>query len=156
MEEKKEASTGEWKRTPPMLVNEITRLFQGKMRGFDADGVMTQDSARLIMRELEHSDGCSQLDLVHKTHLKAPTVSVTLKRMEAEHLIRRETDISDMRVVRVYLLEKGREHNLRLHKRLHEIDATLMQGFTEEETEALLGYLYRMRNNILESNDTDL
>ena len=36
--------------TPPMLVNEIARLFHGKMRAFEADGTMTQESARQIMR----------------------------------------------------------------------------------------------------------
>ena len=135
--------------TPPMLVNEIARLFHGRMRTYDLDGVMSQDSARQIMRELSHKDGCSQLDLVRKTHLKAPTVSVTLKRMEEEELVRRETDINDLRVTRVYLSKKGREHNRRAHERLHDIDAELMQGFSEEETEQLLHFLERMRDNIL-------
>ena len=135
--------------TPPMLVNEIARLFHAKMRTYDLDGVMSQDSARLIMRVLAHADGCSQLELVRKTHLKAPTVSVTLRRMEDEGLVRREQDAADMRVVRVYLSEGGRAHNRQVHERLHCVDATLMQGFTEEETDCLLQYLERMRDNIL-------
>lgn len=135
--------------TPPMLVNEIARLFHAKMRTYDLDGVLSQDSARLIMRALSRCDGCSQLDLVRKTHLKAPTVSVTLKRMEEEDLVRREQDAKDMRVVRVYLSQKGLEHNLWVHERLKETDNTLMQGFSEEESALLLQFLERMRDNIL-------
>ncbi|MBE6554420.1 MAG: MarR family transcriptional regulator [Ruminococcaceae bacterium] len=135
--------------TPPMLVNEIARLFHCRMRSFDHEGVMLQDSARLIMRELSHSDGCSQLELVHATHLKPPTVSVTLKSMEAEGLVRRESDAMDMRVTRVFLSEKGREHNRRVHERLHTLDEELMRDFSEEETRLLLDLLKRMRNNIL-------
>ena len=135
--------------TPPMLVNEIARLFHAKMRTYDLDGVMSQDSARLIMRVLALEDGCSQLDLVRKTHLKAPTVSVTLRRMEDEGLVRREQDTADLRVVRVYLSEGARAHNRQVSEHLHSVDATLMQGFTEEETACLLQYLERMRDNIL-------
>ncbi len=139
----------ECKRTPPMLINEISRLFHGRMRGFDVDGIMMQDSARLIMRELRHCDGCSQLDLVHKTHLKPPTVSVTLKRMEAEGLVYRVENPSDLRAMQVFLTERGKEHNQRVLQRLHEMDQMLMQGFSAEELAQLEGYLGRMKDNIL-------
>ena len=143
--------------TPPMLVNEIARLFHGRMRTFDLDGVMSQDSARQIMRQLNRADGCSQLDLVRLTHLKAPTVGVTLRRMEEEGLVTRRPDDLDLRVTRVYLSEKGRAHNRLVHERIKGIDAELMQGFSEEESEQLLHFLERMRDNILPAymkNDT--
>lgn len=135
--------------TPPMLVNEIARLFHGRMRTYDLEGIMTQDSARQIMRRLACSDGCSQLELVRKTHLKAPTVSVTLRRLEEEGMVVRRTDEMDMRVMRVYLSEKGRAHNRAVWERLCNLDAELMRGFSEEETAALLQFLERMRDNIL-------
>ncbi len=135
--------------TPPMIVNEIARLFHAKMRTYDLDGVMSQESARLIMRVLSHKDGCSQLDLVRQTHLKPPTVSVTLRRLEEEGLVRREQDATDLRVVRVYLSEDGWAHDRRVHEHLKALDTALMQGFSEEETACLLQYLERMRDNIL-------
>ena len=135
--------------TPPMLVNEIARLFHNRMRTYDIDGVLSQDSARQIMRDLAHEDGCSQLDLVKKTHLKPPTVSVTLKKMEEEELVVRRADPMDLRVARVFLSEKGRRHNEQVHQRLHDLDSELMQGFSKEETLQLLSYLERMRDNIL-------
>ena len=137
------------KPTPPMLINEISRLFHGRMRTFDTDGVMSQESARQIVRILSHGGGCSQLDLVHKTHLKPSTVSVCLKRLEGLGLVRRETDAEDMRIVRVYLSETGIAYDERIRQRLRAMDAELMRGFSEEESAALLQYLERVRNNIL-------
>ena len=138
--------------TPPMLVNEIARLFGARMRMHDLEGVVSQDSARLIMRALIHTDGCSQLELVRQTHLKPPTVSVTLRRMEEEGLVERRQNLMDMRAVCVYLTEKGKAHNQEIRTRLDEIDNELMRGFTEEETEVLRQMLERMRDNILPSD----
>ncbi len=135
--------------TPPMLVNEIARLFHARMRRYDIEGVMKQDSARLLMRALAREDGVNQLHLTSVTHLKAPTVSVTLSRMEKEGLVRRVQDPIDMRMTRVYLTEEGKEHNERVLERLHRLDAELMQDFTEAESTLLLSYLERMRDSIL-------
>ncbi len=135
--------------TPPMLVNEIARLFHARMRRYDLEGVMKQDSARLLMRALAREDGVNQLHLTSATHLKAPTVSVTLSRMEKEGLVRRVQDPIDMRMTRVYLTEEGKEHNERVLERLHRLDAELMQDFTEAERTLLLSYLERMRDSIL-------
>ncbi len=135
--------------TPPMLINEISRLFRAKMSLYEPAGATRQDSVRQIMRQLAFHDGCSQLELVNRTHLKAPTVSVALRRMEEEGLVERKTDEIDLRVVRVYLSEKGRAHNQLIRERLHAVDDALMQGFSQEETEVLLQFLERMRDNIL-------
>ncbi len=135
--------------TPPMLINEISRLFHMKMKGCELNGVMAQDSARLMMRALEHGDGVSQLFLTEVTHLKPPTVSVTLRKMEEEGLVKREQDQTDQRMTRVYLTAEGKEHNRRVWERVQELEATLLTGFSAEEQEQMRKLLERMRDNIL-------
>ena len=135
--------------TPPMLVNQIARLFHARMREYDFGGVMSQESAQQIMRVLSRADGCSQLELVQKTHLKAPTVSVALKKMEEEGLVLRRQDEMDLRISRVFLTEKGCAHIRAIRERLARLDAELMPGFDEEESALLLHFLERMRDNIL-------
>ena len=137
------------KPTPPMLINEIARLFHNRMRSYDSEGPALRDGERLVLHVLEHFDGCNQLELVRRTHLKPPTISVTLKSLEAQGFVYRECDEKDLRVTRVYLSEQGRAHNSRIMERLLTIDGELMQGFTEEEKMQLSQYLERMRNNIL-------
>ena len=135
--------------TPPMLVGEISRLFRARMRRYDMEGVMSQDSARLLMRELAREDGVSQLHLTTLTHLKAPTVSVTLRRMESEGLVRREQDKMDLRMTRVYLTEQGRAHTRMVQERVQALDAQMTEGFSDAEKELLSSLLKRMRDNIL-------
>ena len=137
------------KPTPPMLINQVSRLFHTRMRTGETEPLMSQDSTRLLLRELRHADGCSQLDLVNKTHLKPPTVSVTLKKLEEAGMVTRVRDEIDQRMTRVFLSEKGIEHQKKVLARLQGIDQTLMRGFSEEETEMLLQFLERMRDNIL-------
>lgn len=135
--------------TPPMLVNEIARLFHSRMRSYDIEGITLRDSERLTLHVLEHFNGCNQLELVRRTHLKPPTISVTLKSLEAKGFVYRTTDEGDMRVTHVYLSEQGREYNRRIMERLFAIDSEMMQGFSEEESAQLEKFLERMRNNIL-------
>ena len=135
--------------TPPMLINEIARLFHARMKEYDLVGVMSQDSARLIMRALAREDGVSQFHLTTVTHLKPPTVSVVLKKMEAEGLVYREQDKLDMRMTRVYLTEHGQTHNRKVFERLQRLDSELMRGFTPQECDQLRKLLGRMRDNIL-------
>ncbi len=145
--------------TPPMLVGEISRLFRARMRGYDLEGVMSQDSARLIMRALAREDGVSQLSLCAATHLKAPTVSVTLGRMEEEGLVERRQDPMDRRVIRVHLTESGKAHNRRVWERVQNLEREMMEGFSDEETAILGKLLQRMRDHILPVRDekhTDL
>jgi DNA-binding MarR family transcriptional regulator len=61
----------------------------------------------------------------------------------------RECDPKDKRAVRVLLTEYGKNHNRRVFARLRELDAMLMEGFDETETEVLKKLLLRMRENIL-------
>ena len=137
------------KMSPPMLVNEIARLFHTCMRAYDVEKSALRDGERLTLHVLEHFNGCSQLDLVKKTHLKPPTISVTLKSLEAQGFVYRETDESDMRITRVFLSERGRAHNKQIMEYLSSIENQMMQGFSGEESEQLSQNLERIRNNIL-------
>lgn len=139
--------------TPPMLINEISRLFAAKMR--ETENEMQQESVRLIIISLIHQEGVTQLDLVHRTHLSPPTVSITLKKLEAAGYISRTVDTQDQRAVRVFLTEKGRQLNEASLKSIKALDAILMQGLSADETETLLNLLRRMRDNILDEFESE-
>lgn len=133
--------------TPPMIINEISRLFAAKMR--ECESEMQQESVRLIIISLAHRQGVTQLDIVKKTHLSPPTVSITLKRLEEQGYISRVTDAVDQRAVRVYLTEKGHQMNLDSLHHAQKVDSILMKDITENEKELLLELLRHMRSNIL-------
>ncbi len=135
--------------TPPMIINDISHLFHGKMRSCASEGILSQHSARLILSMLAHHEGLRQTDLVRLTHMKAPTVSVLVKKMTAEGLLTNRVQFSDLRAARLYLTDKGREQHETTRATLRATDNILMRGFTTEETEQLKSMLCRMRDNLL-------
>ena len=96
------------------LINEISKLFHDKLRR-NSEDLGFKSGYRQILRFLSHEDGVTQVDIARNSHFTAPTVSVTLKKMEDEGLISRKTDKNDTRRTRVFITEKGREWESKLY-----------------------------------------
>lgn len=145
-----ENADGENKRPPknPMMVlHEVARRWHHLVE----DGAPTQfmqNSSRAILRVLSQKTGICQLDLSKATHLKPPTISVALQKMEAEGLVTRIIDDVDMRATRVYLTEKGNALNDQIRDRLVNADMIALSGLTEEEQKTLMGILERLNENL--------
>ncbi len=134
----------------PRLIIEISRLLRFRVRQGEDEGVMTQNTARLVLTHLAVKDNVNQLELVRLTRLKAPTVSVLLRRMEEEGYVRRVPDETDHRAVRVVLTEKGREFDRRHLFNISTNDHLAMRGIEGEDAETLMRLLTRIRDNLLE------
>ena len=134
----------------PRMIMEISRLLRFRVRREEDGGIMSQNTARLVLGHLAVRGCVNQLELVKLTRLKAPTVSVLLRRMQEEGYVMRVPDPQDGRAVRVSLTDKGREFD-RLHlSRISTNDQAAMCGITGEEEEILLRLLTRIRDNLLE------
>lgn len=133
---------------PGLLINEISKLFHDRMRKTSED-LGFQAGYRQILRFLAHEDGVTQIDIARDSHFTAPTVSVTLKKMEKEGLIQRRTDKNDTRCSRVFITEKGRELERKLFEKIMDCEEVLASGLSEEEEETLCRLLTKVRTNIL-------
>lgn len=134
----------------PRMIIEIARMLRFRVRQGEDEGVMGQNTARLVLSHLAVRDHVNQLELVRLTRLKAPTVSVLLRRMEEEGYLMRIPDEADRRAVRVVLTEKGREFDRRHLSNISTNDHLAMQSLTDEEQETLLRLLTRIRDNLSE------
>jgi len=134
----------------PRMIMEISRLLRFRVRQGEEEGVMAQNTARIVLSHLAVQDNLNQLDLVKLTRLKAPTVSVLLRHMEQEGYVKRVPDERDRRAVRVSLTEKGRAFDRSHLSRISTNDQTAMRGIDEEDQETLVRLLSRIRNNLLE------
>lgn len=134
--------------TPLMLINEISKLFRDRIRDENM-----QNSYRMLLFHLAIRGGRTQLELANITHLKPPTISVTLQKMEADGYVKRVANERDMRQTLVYLTEKGEEYNSNLRKKIEIIDKEVASGFTDEELQLLVSMLTRVRDNIKQSDD---
>ena len=133
----------------PRLIVEISRLLRARMQHEDR-GVMAQSTARLVMSHLAVNESLGQLDIVNLTHLKPPTVSTLLHRMESEGYITRVTDERDRRAIRVTLSEKGREFDREQLHRLSTNDHQAVRGLSADEQSTLESLLLRVRDNLKE------
>lgn len=134
-------------KTPMMVINEVSKLFRDTMRE-NADPNV-QGSYRSLLFHLAHEDGRTQLELAKLTHLKPPTVSITIRKMESDGYVTRVTDENDMRQVRVYLTEKGRNHDKMVQEHINSIDQKVMKDITPEEAKTVIRILERMRDNLM-------
>lgn len=108
-----------------------------------------------VLALLWERNGLTQKDIAEALGLRPPTVTMILRRMEKAGLLRREADTRDMRVVRVYLTEKGQS----LRKSVEEINEMMerecFSGLTPEEKLLLRRFLIRIRDNLREINDAE-
>ncbi len=139
----------DYKKTPMMLINEITRLMGHKIREKGTENPISQRSGRLIMMELGKRDGRTQLELANATHLKAPTISVALQKLESDGYVLRKTDEYDLRVTRVYQTPKGKELDNTIRKRIQTEEALATSNLTEDECETLMRILTKIKQNII-------
>ncbi len=130
----------------PRLIMEISRLLRARMPY--EEGVMAQSTARLVMSHLAMHESMGQLELVHITRLKPPTVSVLLRRMEEEGYVKRIPDEQDRRAVRVALTDRGRQFDRDRLQHLSTNDHLAVQGLSAEECSTLEALLLRVRENL--------
>ena len=128
---------------PIALIHDIDRIMREKVK---QNCPQMQHSYRLIMMELSHRENVTQLDLVHATHLKAPTVSVCLQKMELDGLVTRKSDERDQRATRVSLTEKGREVDRQIISRIREEEAKAECCLDEGEKDTILKLLVKIRD----------
>ncbi|MBR6558291.1 MAG: winged helix-turn-helix transcriptional regulator [Clostridia bacterium] len=138
---------GNEKNTCLRQLNGISRAFRSIMHR-KAEGDNLHDSYRPFLRHLAHFDGCTQLDLVNATGLRAPTVSVTLTKMEKDGLIIRVNDDYDLRARRVYITDKGKSINLNAIGAIADIESKIMKDIPEEDAEITLRTLEKMFSNL--------
>lgn len=138
----------DFKNAPPsMLINELSKLFNDRMRQ-KTEAMGMAGGYRRILFHLSHSECLSQLELVRKTHLSAPTISVSLQRMEAEGLVLRENDPQDLRTILVRLTPKGREADRRVIHAVHETEQEMLSGIDLEEIDRIRPILEKMYQNL--------
>lgn len=89
-----------------------------------------------------------QKDLEKEFSISKATVSQIIARMEGKHLIQREENAEDSRRKRILLTEEA-EKMLPFLKEADQIyESRILEGFSEQEKEKLLAYLFRVQENL--------
>ena len=97
-----------------------------------------------ILTRLAQEDGRSQGEVSRYYEMDPSRVTRTAQAMEREGLIRRERDLEDNRVVRMYLTDSGRElleKRPALDAKMHERISAVLDGKELGELRRMLGVL---------------
>ncbi|HHV82944.1 MAG TPA: MarR family transcriptional regulator [Tepidanaerobacter syntrophicus] len=131
------------------LFLEIARLHYLKThRSFQKRGVYPGQPPLLFA--LYKNDGQSQAELARSLKMKAPTVTIMLKRMEKAGLVKRVQDEADQRIVRVYITEYGRKLCKSIYAEIQSIEEKMFSGLSEEEKSILNRFFKKIRDNLKE------
>lgn len=105
-------------------------------------------SYRHVMTPLMENESLTQLQLVNMTGLKAPTISITLRNMEREGIVRREKNDEDRRETHVYITDKGREMYAKIMETLDKAEKLMLDGLTDREIKSLRATLGKMSDSL--------
>ncbi len=134
--------------TPGMLFGDISRLFDTRVRR-ETERLGFPQGYRRIVFHLVHNDRLTLNELTKLTHMKAPSISVQLQKMETEGLIKKETDKNDLRKAYISLTEKGRECERLFVSKCDETEKVMFGDFSDEELRELKGILTRVAKNLI-------
>ncbi|NLZ37699.1 MAG: MarR family transcriptional regulator [Clostridiales bacterium] len=139
--------------SPMMLIRDVNKMCDDYIRKHTQANM--QDSFRNLLFHLNFNDGCTQLTLANLTHLKAPTVSVTLQKMEREGYVIRKPNKNDLRQTLVYITEKGKQYNKHMYETIRAIDSAIFEGVSEEDQKQMCDILRKVIANLMKEINSD-
>jgi DNA-binding MarR family transcriptional regulator len=111
-----------------------------------------QDGVILVLAE---EDGMTPGQLALRLGVKAPTMTRTIGRMEAQGFLERRGDGADGRLTKVYLSETGRQSVEQIGRSVSQCGALAAQGLSDKEVRTLLKLLKAVEHNLQGVETTD-
>ena len=131
----------------PYLMNRIMGRYNASLREELTGLGLTTPKARALA-VLSVNDGLLIRELAVFAVTEQSTLSRALDQLQADGHIRRETDASDNRAVRVFITDTGRAAFEMLWPHMAAAYARMFRGITEDERLAFLGTLQKMLANV--------
>jgi DNA-binding MarR family transcriptional regulator len=100
-----------------------------------------------ILKELSLSEGLTQKELAENMCITAPSMSINLQKMESAGFLIRKSDDTDMRQIRLYLTEKGKETAEKADREIALSEAKLTEALSVGEQQELKRLLIKILEN---------
>ena len=131
----------------PYLMNRIMGRYNASLREEMADLGLTTPKMRALA-VLSVVEGPLIRELSVLTVVEQSTLSRALEQLTNDGLVRRETDATDSRAVRVFITDAGRTSFETLWPHMAEAQARMFRGIPEDERRAFVATLQKMLANI--------
>ena len=106
-----------------------------------------------ILNTMARIDGLSQKEIADRLCVTAPTVAVSLKRLERAGYVVRRPDKNDQRISRNYITQKGRDCVRQIDDIIAQVDQETFAGFTPEEKMLMRRLFLIMKENLSKVSD---
>ena len=138
-------------KTPMMLVVELSHITR-KYLAHSGEKKGLSETYRPFIFALSLKN-MTQNELVEYTRFAAPTVSLTIRKMESEGYVEINQSTTDSRTKIVSLTEKGKKLVKEYKKHLESFDEQVLSAINEEEKTELKNILEKLRDKVLEMRD---
>ena len=106
-----------------------------------------------ILFTLNSEGSMSQKRLAEKMGITPPSMTAAVRMLESRGYIVKDADISDQRVFKIGLSDKGRECIKSLKGIMDEIEENVFRGITHDEKLFLRRLLLEMRKNLMDHKE---
>lgn len=130
-----------------ILMNQVMHLYIQRSVHLFRDMKMHPGQGGLLWT-LKKNDGLSQKELAEKLGVKPPSITVVIKKMEAEGYITRKRDEKDQRITRIYITSEGEKIGAYMGEVLETLAKEAFANMSEEEVMLLRRLLLQMRDNL--------
>lgn len=131
----------------------LSKLFKCNMKDESAKHGINSTYANIIMLLTKYPDGINQNDIAQKTHLAAPTISLTLKQMETLNYIKRLPSEIDNRKTIVKLTNEGYELDNQIRNCFKIIEDKMIQNISKDDLEHFEKILEVMKENLTKEGE---
>lgn len=136
-------------RCTQLLINQVLHLYvQRSMQLFRNLDIHPGQAGMLWA--LKCNDGLSQKELAKKMGITPPSITVMIKKLEAEQFIEKHQDKMDQRVTRIYITDKGRKIAAYMDEVLEKLEQEAFANMSGEEIMLLRRLLLQMKENLLD------
>ncbi len=122
------------------------QLHRRLMQGLEETGLSTGQPK--VLAYLKSHEGQSQKEIARACLLEPGSLTVLLKRMEAQGLIERRLCGGDRKTRRIYLTEQGRSLAERAVECFYEVEALAFEGVSDEEAAVFSRVCEKMLDNL--------
>ena len=101
-----------------------------------------------LLSALAEEEGGTQLSLVERTGIKAPTVSIMLRKMEKLGYVARKVDDYDLRKTHVTLTDKGRQADALAKDKIKQMQEKTFSGISDGDLDVFCNVLNTVLDNL--------
>ncbi len=129
------------------LLAQFSQMYRNAIDGF-MDSVGMFRGQAFVLCQVVRQGGMTQSEIAEALSVQGATITNMLKKMEEAHLITRQRDPQDNRLVRVHATEAGVKLEISITEQLQSLENSILAGVSEPDRAVLRRVVWQMIGNM--------